>query len=417
MLSITKLQSGRLARLILEHCRDVRQYELRAATSFPPGIEPPCVAVIDLDELPRDTVGDGYSTQLDLYGLTCLLMLFDIHVVYLFKRSGATWINFADAVTFNLILCLYAVLCGDGTLTLAQRSDTPTPGCVVLLDQDFTVILNGSQSVVEAIAESSFNLSHPNSVYRLCLGVEDRGQDSPYDLLEALREAAYSIISASCWLLFRPSTTLGVLAPLVAVSIIGGFLQRSLPEHFTPLQEAWFFVKGVFSRCLPPALFVMTYALAMVEISISPLPWQRDFHFFTVVLLVLFMALYRTRNYPIRSGKFLDALGHPHVRKWQFDTLAAAATFQCLVLCHGIARPVESIDVSAFLNMLIPDERDVQEAWKKRVADRIVREVDICFAPTIPTFGDERQQQLKDLLDQAQLGDCTYRRSYIQPVP
>ncbi|KAI9568549.1 hypothetical protein HD554DRAFT_2172330 [Boletus coccyginus] len=146
--------------------------------------------------------------------------------------------------------------------------------------------------------------------------------------------------------------------------------------------------------------------------SMNTLSWldrQVDVHLFTSVLFVLFFAGYRTRNYPIRSGKLLDVLGHPRVRKWQFDTLAAAATFQCLVLCRGIVRPIRSIGVFAFLDMLVPDQRDVQKAWKERVADRIVHEADICFAPTIPTIGDERQQQLKDLLDQAQLGDDAYR--------
>ena len=138
-----------------------------------------------------------------------------------------------------------------------------------------------------------------------------------------------------------------------------------------------------------------------------------DYIFFSIFLIVLFSAGYRTRNYPIRSAKFLDALGHPHVRKWEFDTLAAAATFQCLVLCHGITRPIRNIDVLALLDMLVPDQRDVWKAWKERVADRIVHETNISYAPSIPTFGDERQQQLKALLDQAQLGDYAYRRFYV----
>ena len=63
--------------------------------------------------------------------------------------------------------------------------------------------------------------------------------------------------------------------------------------------------------------------------------------------------------------------------------------------------------------MLIPDQRDLWKAWKERVADRIVHEMDILFTPTIPTFRDERQQQqLKDLLDQAQFGYDTYKRFY-----
>ena len=256
MLSIRKRQSGRLARLILEHCRAVRQYELRAATPFPQGIEPPCVAVIHLGRVPRDTVGNEYSTQVDLYGLTCFLMLFDIYVVYLFNRSGVTWLTLLFSL--NLILGLYAVFCGDGTLMLALRSDTSTPGCVVLLDQDFTVVLNGSQSVVEAIAESSFNLSHPNSVWRLRPGVEDHGRDWSCDSLGALCETTYLILFTLRCLLSWSSATLGVMAPMAAVFIIEGLLQRSPPDHFIPLRKLWFAVGGLASRGLSPLLFVMT---------------------------------------------------------------------------------------------------------------------------------------------------------------
>lgn len=137
--------------------------------------------------------------------------------------------------------------------------------------------------------------------------------------------------------------------------------------------------------------------------------WQIGVHFLTVFLLVLFSSGFKERNFPIRAAKFLAAIGHPRVRKWQFDTLAAAATFQCLVLCHDIARPIRSIDISALLDMLVPDQTDVWKAWKERVADRIVHEVEISFAPTIPTFRDERQQQLKELLDQAQSGYYAYK--------
>ena len=85
----------RLARLILEHCRAVRQYKLRAATPFPQGIDPPCVAVIDLDDVPRHVVENGYSTQVDLYGLMCLLMLvetlitFTVHVFICLTGDGS----------------------------------------------------------------------------------------------------------------------------------------------------------------------------------------------------------------------------------------------------------------------------------------------------------------------------------------
>ena len=55
---------------------------------------PPCVAVIDLDEVPRDVVENGYSTQVDLYGLVSMLVLFGttvalmVHVFYLWEDQG-----------------------------------------------------------------------------------------------------------------------------------------------------------------------------------------------------------------------------------------------------------------------------------------------------------------------------------------
>ena len=403
----------------------MRQYKLRAAAPFPQGIDPPCVAVVDLDEVPRRVVENGYSTPADLHGLMCLLMLFEtlitftIHVFYFFDWGWFTWLNWIRCVQFNMIFCFFAVFLGDGTLTLARRLDTsapiPFPGCAVLLDQDFTVVLNGSQNVVEAIAKSSFNLSHPNSVWRLGLGGDDHVRDSSvsYNLLEGLCEAACFIIFASCWLLFRPTTPVERMAPMVIVAAIGFLSQRSPPDHFTPLQVGPFIVGGFLSRILPPLIFLMIYEQGRVENSYFAFGWQRESHFLSLVLFALFLTGYRTRNYPIRSAKFFDVLGHPPVRKWQFDTLAAAATFQCLVLCRGITRPIRSIEVLALLDLLVPDQRDIWKAWKERVADRIVHETEILYAPTIPTFGDERQQQLKDLLDQAQLGDDAYRRFYV----
>ena len=55
-------------------------------------------------------------------------------------------------------------------------------------------------------------------------------------------------------------------------------------------------------------------------------------------------------------------------------------------LCRGMARPIRGIDVFAFLDLLVPDQRDVWKVWKQRIADRIVHDTDISFAPRIPTF-------------------------------
>ena len=416
MLSIRKRQTEHLASLILDHCSTVRRHELYAAKAFPDGIDPPCVAVIDLDEVPQDVVTNKYSIGANHHGLACMLVLFEITmtlVVHVFYMSDWTWpggLNWIICGSLNLFYCLIAVILGDGTLTLARRSDTFTPGCAVLLDHDFTVILIGSQSVVEAIAEANFNLSSPNSVWKKikARGNQDNQEFHIY-LLQAFCEGCCLCFVVLCWLLFRPSTA-GEWVPLIAIIIIVTCLLQFFPPD-RPRRIAFAFV-GIGFCIVPPLIFLGFYVRA-TGTSMLPLLW----HLVSFFLFFLFALGYPSRNYPIRSARFLDVLGHPKVRKWQFDTFAAAATFQCLVLCHGIPCPIRTIDVLAFLDMLVPDQRDLWKAWKERVADRIVHEKDILFAPTIPTFADERQQQLKDHLDQAQFGYDTYMDSYSRRVP
>ncbi|KAF8555095.1 hypothetical protein OG21DRAFT_1496566 [Imleria badia] len=441
MLSIRKRQSGRLARLISEHCRAVRQYELRVGTPFPESIDPPCVAVIDLDEVPQEVIQKGYSTQVDLYGLMCMLILFEtmitliLQACYIFDWGWVSAaVNWTYCTVLILVFCGYAVESGDGSLTLAQRSDTSTSGCVVLLDQDFTVVLNGNQSVVEAIAGSSLSLSHANSVgmfvdrslledltrdssyellrtrYSLSVLWEDFGEALSESLLEALCEAACFTFFTLCYLLLRPTTPMGTSAPLIVVIILAHLIPAPQRLALFPRLRlvAWLMRTGV--RVAFPLIFLSIYTQ-------TPLPFVFIWHYLSLFLFCLVFYWGTGRNYPIRSAKLLDALGHPQVRKWQFDTLAVATTFQCLVLCRRIPRPIRSIDVLPLLDMLIPDQRDLWMAWKARVADRIVHETDISFTPTIPMFRDERQEHLKDLLDQAQFGYDTYRSFYDWHVP
>ncbi|KAF8547799.1 hypothetical protein OG21DRAFT_1526737 [Imleria badia] len=425
MLSIRKRQSGRLAGLILGHCRTVRQYELRAAAPFPEGIDPPCVAVLDLDDAPRDIAENGYSTHVDFYGFVCMLMLVEatitlvLHAFYLFDQGLASLLNWIICAVLNLVACLGAVARGNGTLTLARRSYISTPGCTVLLDQDFTVVLTGDQSVVEAIAESSFNLSHPNKlvwipnfVKKLHHGPGD-GRYSAFTLLKALCEGVCLAVLVLFWLVFCPSTFGSKILLLdIVIPIIACLLPMFPPNRISLRRRVLCAAIGLPVRLLPPTLFITIYLQPTEGFSLAFL-W----HLLPIFLGAFFYVGYKAQNYPIRLAKFLDALGHPQVRKWQFDTLAAAATFQCLVLCRDIPRPIRTIDVLALLDLLIPDQRDLWNAWKARVADRIVHETDILFTPTIPTFGDKRQQQLRDLLDQAQIGYDTYRRFYVHRVP
>lgn len=150
-----------------------------------------------------------------------------------------------------------------------------------------------------------------------------------------------------------------------------------------------------FTRCackiLPSVLLLLVYDLAVAEESIL-----RDLlrpavlvHYIPMVPFVILLV--SSRDFHIRTAKFLDILGNPPVRRWEFDM--------------------------ALLDTLVPDQTDVWVIWKKRVADRITHEVEISFAPTLPSFGGQRQKHLKDLLDQAQLGYGVYRRFYDWHVP
>ena len=416
MLSIRIQQSGRLAKLILEHCKAVPQYELRAATPFPRGINPPCVAVVDLDEVPREVNAKGYSTQLDVHGLICMLMFFEVTItlivqVFFLSDQGPTitfkWVIY---LFFVPIFCLAAVLAGDGTLTLARRSDMPTPGCAILLDQDFTVVLSGNQNDVGAIAESSFNLSHPNSVW-------DPNSVRRYLLLgyrlDTLCEAAFCSFLALFLFLFRPSTVEWFLS-FFAIIFILPLIPQAFANPISLPRRAW---PAVILVRLPYAVFP-PILLFLIHTKIATLLYLCPLFFYSLLLPVFFLGFEDwDGNYPIRPARFLDALGHPPVRKWEFGSRAASVTFQSLVLCRNIPRPIRSIDVLALLDLLIPDQRDLWKAWKERVADRIVHETDILFAPTIPTFADKRQQQLKDHLDQAQFGYDKYMHYYGRRVP
>ncbi|KAN0076705.1 hypothetical protein V8E55_010560 [Tylopilus felleus] len=412
LLSIKKRQSGRLARLILEHSRDECSYELRSTTTSPQGVSLPRVAVIDLDDDPHHS----YSTHCDLHGLACLLVFFEIsftiiiHALYLRDQgSGVVLAAWCYSSFVSLIYCTAAVVAGEGTLMLARRSDTSTPGCAVLLDQDFTVVLNGPQSVVEAIVESGFSRSDCNSIPGFHRPGVDR-RVSTYDIIETLSDAGSLAVSTLFFLLFCPPRLSGFAMTLLLV-----VLPLRLQMH-TASYTALLYNCSVFVWILLPFHIVLLYVITTIQ-SEPQLPlWlvtlQVPAGFLSFSLLILLDAKSRDQNYPIQTTKLLDALGHPGVRKWEFDTLAAAATFQCLVLCRDISCPIRRIDIPAFLDTVVPDQRDIWKAWKNRVADRIVHETDIDFAPMIPMFGDERQKQLKDLLDQAQFGYDTYRHFF-----
>lgn len=109
----------------------------------------------------------------------------------------------------------------------------------------------------------------------------------------------------------------------------------------------------------------------MIDLS-DRFDWKQVVNIHGLYLLLFSILRCKAQNYPIQTGKLLDGIGRLSVRKWRLYTLAASATFQCLVVCHGLVRPARDIDVLAFLNIVVPDQRVVWKTWKERVADRIV---------------------------------------------
>ena len=244
MLSIGTRQSGRLAKLILEHCKTAPQYKFQAARPFPRGIDPPRVAVVDLNEVSQEVIAKGYSTQLDFHGLIWMLILFMTTITFVVEVffppdwGPATAYNWIIYALSSAMFCLGAVLAGDSTLTLACRSDMSTPGCAILRDQDFTVVLSGNQNIVEAIAESGFNLSHsglmwnPKSTRRYRLRA--------YSLETLCETACLTFLELFFLLLFRPSTVKWFLS-LFAVIFIAALLLQMFPANQISLsRRAWF---------------------------------------------------------------------------------------------------------------------------------------------------------------------------------
>ena len=390
----------------MEHSRYECPCDLKSARGSAQGIEPPCVAMIDLGK-----VSHKCNTQFDFFGLCCMAMFFQImvtlvfHVFYLWDQGlFAPIFVWILSGTISVAFCIVAMVYGDGTLTLAQRSETSTPGSAVLLDQDFTVILNGNQGVIEAIVESGFTLSDSPLSLVTVPRAKRPGQNLFHHFLGALCDSAYLSALVLCCLLFRSLSEKWSVVGAVAILIISFFCPTSTPSTFLSIFKL--------IRIFPPVLIIFTFCQDIGITFFLYLKWPVVASFLSGMLLDFFTLVSRGPNCPIRPTKLLDALGRPRIQKWQFDTLPAAATFQCLLVCQGISRPIRKIDVAAFLDILVPDQRDVWKAWKERVADRILYETDIDVTPTIPTFGDERQKQLKDLLDQAQFAYDTYKRFF-----
>ena len=127
-----------------------------------------------------------------------------------------------------------------------------TPGCAILLDQDFTVVLSGNQNILKAIAESGFNLSHsglmwnPKSTqwYRL----------RTYSLKTLCETACLTFLELFFLLLLHPSTVKWFLS-LFAVIFIVALLLRMFPANQISLsRRAWFAVTEL-PYLLPPLYY------------------------------------------------------------------------------------------------------------------------------------------------------------------
>ncbi|KAG9311096.1 hypothetical protein JVU11DRAFT_9005 [Chiua virens] len=465
--SLQKLKPGRLASLLLDHSKNVklRQRDLHSATLRIEGVDPPRVAVTNLDDVEPKIIERRYTVPADFYGLVVMIQFLEMFItllLHIFFPIDATsfgywlgdwitywfgdwfggWVGYLAGVLFGVAanwiigasliigLFFYAALRGDGVLTLVRRSDVSTLGHAILLDRDFTLVLIGSQSVVEAIAESSFNISHPIS-WSDHLGTWEMGQWFCYEALRGLCQGAPFAILAGFWLLLSPSSLFMAFIPLVPTvffllmasarpmyTVFRGVMRRQEIDVDTLFDALLMRPIRIVSGAALTFLLIFVYELVVAEDHVLRGLFHPTILFHAIPSALASILLISSRNYHIRTAKLLDIIGHPPVQRWEFDTLAAAATFQCLVLCHDLPRPVKSarIDILTLLDMLIPDQTDVWKAWKARVADRIAHETNISFASTLPLFPDHRQVKLTELLHQAQGGYHIYTTSYDRRV-
>ena len=187
MASLTKGQSGHLAKLVLQHSKSLPKFELSDCTDTPHqdsdprateevvldnpshsaetdtvpeyrGVEPQAVAVLDLDDSPHRRLESQYTTPADID----LMVVVPILLYLLVILMTGQWLPASVCIALYVV---YALTLGPGTLTLMRRTSVhpmeldPGPGCAVLMDDDFTVVIRGSQRIVEAITEGGFSLS------------------------------------------------------------------------------------------------------------------------------------------------------------------------------------------------------------------------------------------------------------------
>lgn len=447
MASLTKRQSGHLAKLVLQHSRSLPTFELDCAdtphhdsdprvvaevvldspshsaeTDTVPEyqtVHPQAVAVLDLDDIPHRRLESQYTTPADVD----LMVLVPILLSLLVILRTHQWSPASEFIAIDFIA---ALMLGSGTLTLIRRTVVhpteldPGPGCAVLMDDDFTVVIRGSQRIIEAVTEGGFYLSFADlRPTQDVIPMTERWQerqvvsDVLYGALEGgCRGACEAIVMRFLHLYFAIPN----LKEIASVVVVGRMMA----------QACWWGLKASTNDSVPPVagitplrsvarltgefLGLLIVSACITSASSATILLHGVSFFVQSSYFGLFARLVlQSQNYRIRTDRFLDALGRPLIRKWPFRTRASAATFVCLVLCRDIPQPVRSINVFGVLDTLIPNQRDIWRVWKERVADRIVHEERITFAPTIPTFPDQRQERLKRLLDEAQSAYDRYR--------
>ena len=440
MASLTKRQSGHLANLVLQHSKSLPTFELdrtdtprqdgdprtvaevvldgplrSAETDTVPEhqtVHPQAVAVLDLDDVPHRHLESQYTTRADV-DLTVLVPILLSLLVILRTHQ---WSPASEFIAIDFIA---ALILGPGTLTLIRRTALhpteldPGPGCAVLMDDDFTVVIRGSQRIIEAVTEGGFYFSFADP--RPTQDVIPTTERWPEK--QVVSDVLYGALEGGC----RGVCEAIVLRFLHLYSGIPNLKETALVVVVGRMmaQLCWWGLKASTNDSVPPVagitqlrsvvrlagefLGLLIVSACITSASSATILLHGVSFFVQSSYFGLFARLVlQSQNYRIRTDRFLDALGRPLIRKWPFRTRASAATFVCLVLCRDMPRPVRSINVLGVLDTLIPNQRDIWRVWKARVADRIAYEEHIIFTPTIPTFPDQRQERLKRLLDEAQ---------------
>lgn len=189
-------------------------------------------------------------------GILSQVLVILVQDVFYPSNLVQAWQNHSDAFYFSLFHFLSAVLDGNGTLTLARRPDTSTLRCAVLLDQRFTVVMNGSESVVEAIAESTFTFSYDGGEWsKFKIFQDDASRRKSFTAIEGLCEGVCFTALLLFWLLLCPSMSKPGVMPTFLVVFPMPFLPLFFSKLDSPQSPFW----RIVYRSFLPLLCLFTY--------------------------------------------------------------------------------------------------------------------------------------------------------------